>query len=120
MLKEFKPTLLFLIKFGLIFGIGSVSYSFYVKSFNELETPIPDPVTEIVAEQTYSLIKALGYDVHMWYPKGQPTVGIYISGYDDDSIGVYEGCNGLNIIVLFVAFIVAFGGNKKNMLWFIP
>ena len=120
MLKEFKPTILFLLKFALIFGIGSISYSYYVKQYNSLDPPTPDPVTELVGVQTYNFIKFLGYPVKMWHPISQPTVGIFIEGYEDDSIGVFEGCNGVNIGILFIAFIVAFGGSIKRMLWFIP
>ena len=78
MLKEFKPTILFLMKFALIFGIGSISYSYYVKQYNSLDPPTPDPVTELVGVQTYKFIKSLGYPVKMWHPISQPTVGIFI------------------------------------------
>lgn len=36
------------------------------------------------------------------------------------AISVEEGCNGINIMILFMAFVVAFGGKWLNMLLFIP
>jgi exosortase family protein XrtF len=120
MLREFKPTLIFLLKFGLIFGIGSGLYSYTISKYMGQDPPVADPFTEFIADHTYKTIKFLGYDVHRWNPESEPTVGIYIVGYEDDSIGVFEGCNGINVMILFVAFIVAFGGETKRMLWFIP
>jgi len=120
MLKEFKPTILFLLKFGLIFGIGSGSYSYFISSYNTQDPPLADPFTEIVAVHTNAALEAFNYKTVMWHPITQPTVGIYIEGYEDDSVGVYEGCNGVNVMILFVAFIVAFGGSVKKMAWFIP
>jgi exosortase family protein XrtF len=120
MLKEFKPTLLFLLKFGLIFGIGSFSYSYYINTFHTQDPPIADPFTEFIADHTFKTIKALGYTAERWNPKTEPTVGIYIEGFENQSIGVYEGCNGVNVMILFVAFIVAIGGSFKKMAWFIP
>jgi exosortase family protein XrtF len=35
-------------------------------------------------------------------------------------ISIEEGCNGLNIMILFFAFVVGFGGKLFNMLVFIP
>ena len=120
MLKEFKPTILFLLKFGLIFGIGSGVYSYYISGFHTQDPPLADPFTETTAQHTNSFIETLGYETVLWHPITQPTVGILIVGFEDDSIGVYEGCNGVNVMILFVAFIVAFGGSTKKMLWFIP
>jgi exosortase family protein XrtF len=35
-------------------------------------------------------------------------------------LNFFEGCNGLNVMIVFLAFMAAFGGNRKNILWFIP
>jgi exosortase family protein XrtF len=120
MLREFKPTILFLIKFGVIFGLGSLIYGNYVRGYQQLEDPTPDPITEWVAIQTSEIVKVLGYDAHLWYPDDDPLVVIYITGFEDDNVAFYEGCNGINIMILFVAFVFAFGNRYKNMLWFIP
>lgn len=120
MLKEFRPTIYFLVKFGLIFTIGSLLYSSYVSSYQKLESPVPDPFTNWVAEQTNGILRGIGYDAYLWYPEDEPIVVIYIKGYENDNVAFYEGCNGLNILILFVAFVFAFGNRYKRMLWFIP
>jgi exosortase family protein XrtF len=120
MLKEFRPTILFLIKFGLIFGLGSFLYGNYIKGYQQFEHPIPDPITEWVAQQTLAIVQGIGYDANLWYPESDPLVVIYIKGFEDDNVTFYEGCNGINIMILFVAFVFAFGSRYKNMLWFMP
>src|SRR5690606_20854765 len=35
-------------------------------------------------------------------------------------LAVYEGCNGINVMIIFVAFLLAFGPMVKAMLWFLP
>ena len=120
MLKEFRPTILFLVKFGVIFTIGSLLYSFFVASYQKLDPPIPDPFTEWVAAQTNTTLNVMGYDAHLWYPESDPLVVIYITGFENENVAFYEGCNGLNIMILFVAFVFAFGNRYKRMLWFIP
>ena len=120
MLREFKPTIIFLLKFGLIFGLGSFLYGWYIKSYQNLEPPQPDPITNWVATQTNAVVNALGYDAKLWYPEDQPLVVVYIVGYEDDNVTFYEGCNGINIMILFLAFVMAFGGNNRARLWFIP
>lgn len=120
MLKEFKPTILFLLKFGLIFTIGSLLYGVYVKNYQQIVPPQPDPITDGVAAQTQSLVSAFGYPAKLWYPDNQPLVVLYIEGFEDDNVTFFEGCNGINIMILFIAFVLAFGGTLRSRLWFIP
>ena len=120
MLKEFRPTIAFLLKFGVVFVLGSLIYGNVIKRYQTQEEPIPDPITEWVAQQTNSVLQFVGYDSNLWYPDDQPIVVIYIKGYEDDNVAFYEGCNGINIMILFLAFVVAFGNRYKRMLWFIP
>ena len=120
MLKEFKPTIFFLLKFAIIFGIGSFLYGSYISSFRKQEPPKTDDFTVWVASQTNALLVTLGYESHLWYPEKEPIVVIYIDGYEEDNVSFYEGCNGVNIMILFVAFVFAFGNRYKQMVWFIP
>ncbi len=120
MLKEFRPTILFLVKFGVIFVLGSFFYASYVSGFQQEENPKPDPFTDWVAHQTNSILQVFGQDSHLWYPETEPIVVIYITGYEEDNVSFYEGCNGLNIMILFVAFVVAFGNRYRRAIRFIP
>lgn len=120
MLKEFRPTIFFLLKFALIFGIGSWMYSSYIKAAHQAEVPHPDPFTDLVAIQSNFVVRSLGYDSQVYYPESSSIIYIYITGLDDYGVAFFEGCNGLNIMILFLAFVIAFSNNWRNMLWFIP
>lgn len=120
MLKEFRPTILFLLKFGVIFSLGSLLYGSYINSFRTLDPPKPDNFTISIAEQTNSILRTFGYDSHLWFPEEEPIVMIYIIGFENDNVSFYEGCNGVNIMILFAAFVFAFGNRYKQMLWFLP
>ena len=61
---------------------------------------------------------ALGYNAHAIPNPDGPTVRM-MSG-DQIILNVFEGCNGLNVIIVFLAFILAFGGSVRKMFWFIP
>ena len=120
MLKEFKPTILFLLKFGLIFGVGSFLYGWFINSYQQKEPPQPDPITNSIANQTNWVVGAFGYPSAVWYPEEEPLVVVYIKGFEDDNVTFYEGCNGINIMILFVAFVLAFGTNTNSRWWFLP
>lgn len=120
MLKEFRPTIIFLLKFALFFGVGSALYSAYIRHYQHLETPQPDPITHWVAVQVNGIAQTLGYDANLWYPEDQPLVVVYIKGFENDNVTFYEGCNGINIMILFLSFVFAFGNNIKARLWFMP
>ncbi|MDX5324835.1 MAG: exosortase family protein XrtF [Bacteroidota bacterium] len=120
MLQDFKPTLVFLLKFAIIFGVGSWAYGAFIGHYNSMEPPQPDPVTAEVAYETADVMTFMGYEILTYRSKENPYVQIYHKGKMGGSISVYEGCNGINIMILFVAFVVAFGGSGKDGLWFIP
>ncbi|MCR9154843.1 MAG: exosortase family protein XrtF [Bacteroidetes bacterium] len=124
MLKEFRPTILFLVKFLGIYLIGSALYGVYIANYdanNEL-----DPITRWVTYQCANTANVFGYeyavleDDHMnWNSEEEQTFdSLWLNS--DYAISVEEGCNGINIMILFIAFVVGFGGKLLNMLIFIP
>ena len=40
--------------------------------------------------------------------------------FDSVLLILIEGCNAISVMILFVAFLVAFRGKIRNYLWFIP
>ena len=119
MLKEFKPTLYFLIKFGLIFGGGSFLYGKMLDSYQGADTPAPDPVTAWVSQHTQSTLEFFGVPTILNPQEGSPYIPLWLEEAPEIGVQVFEGCNGLNIMILFIAFVVAFGLDKRAY-WFIP
>ena len=114
LLRDFKPALLFLARFLLVYVVGNVAYGIYIESFGDRA----DAVTRIVTEHTSALVSAVGEDTNVRDNPGSPTV--LLNNTSGTVLRVYEGCNGLNVMIVFVAFLVAFGGPVKTMAWFIP
>lgn len=114
MIKEFKPALLFLAKFLGVYFLGNIVYGLYIESFGI----IADPMTSWVSEQTVLFLKAIGLNSETLVDDFAPKVRLLL---DDHSVlSIYEGCNGLNVMIIFVAFLVAYTGNTQRLLWFIP
>ena len=112
--KEFKPALFFLLKFlGIYFGLNLL-YGLFVESYGNGA----DPITVWVADQSVWFLQLLGEPVKASLNDSLPTV--LIQKGTRSCLSVYEGCNGINIMVLFTAFIIAFKGSYKKVLWFIP
>lgn len=126
MWKEFKPTILFLAKFFGIYLLFSLLYGFFISSYDTSDPPQTDPITKYIAVNCGKTATFLGYQIRIVendhinaYTKSEVTYdSIWLN--DSYAISVEEGCNGVNIMILFVAFVVAFGGKLVNMLIFIP
>lgn len=112
MLSEFKPALFFLGRFLGIYVFGNLIYGLYVESFDNK----PDAITIEVAEQSTWILNKFGYVAKTWINPARPTV--LITKNNKIVISVFEGCNGVNVIIIFIAFLVAFGGEWKKMTCF--
>lgn len=125
MWKDFKPTILFLVKFFLIYLIGNGLYGAFISNY-DLEQKL-DPITRWVAYQCAGTADIMGYETEVV----QDDHLKYTDAYEEQTfdtlfldavqgISVEEGCNGINIMILFIAFVVGFGGKLLNTLLFIP
>jgi len=113
MIKEFKPALRFLGVFVGFYLVMNLLYGWWITTHNEA-----DPATVWVTQQSSGLLNLFGEDTHTKPKVTAPTISI-LKG-SRSVVNVYEGCNGINVAIVFLAFIIAFGGDKKKMMWFIP
>lgn len=113
-LLEFKPTILFLVKFIGIYVTGNLLYGVYVTAWY----PDADPATRWVTHQTAQVLRLSGWPAVANDALHKPTTVISSQGVE--IVSVFEGCNGLNVMVIFLAFVLAFGPYRKAMAWFIP
>jgi exosortase family protein XrtF len=112
--QEFKPTIYFLGKFIALYLIGNLLYGLYVTDFS----PKPDPVTRSVTVQTGFILTQCGWPMNVRDHESKPNAVLLYNS--EPALNVYEGCNGINTIIIFVAFLVAFGPASKSLLWFLP
>jgi len=112
----YKPFLLFLGKFLLTYLLLTFVYQSYLGQF-DVKKFEADGFTEIVANQTKDMMLFFNCDAHIIPNTKEPGFNIY---YNQKFMArIIEGCNGLSVIILFIAFIIAFSGKIKPTLLFI-
>jgi exosortase family protein XrtF len=112
--QDFKPSILFLTKFIGLYIILNVIYGFYL----DASKGEADFMTQWVTEQTADIIDL--YEDNITTGPKEDLRSIFIFKESRAVLSVYEGCNGLNVMVIFVAFLFAYGNLGKRMLWFVP
>lgn len=112
--REFKPTILFLVKFVGLYFLLNLTYGWYI----ERVYPDPDAATIGVTHQAAWVLSAVGWEATAWNVPAKPTTSIQYQARG--IVSVYEGCNGLNVGIIFISFLVAFGPWNKRLAWFAP
>ncbi|WP_299669605.1 exosortase family protein XrtF [uncultured Polaribacter sp.] len=111
-MKKHKNVVIFLIKFFATYFLLFAIYSIYLqKSQKKIDGFKTASITTIVADQTVSVLDFFGYDAGAYQHKKELSVKLLIG--DKYTARVIEGCNSISIIILFVAFIIAFAGSLK-------
>jgi exosortase family protein XrtF len=113
-LKEFKPTILFITKFVSLYFVLNLGYGFYVKSYGNK----PDAATVWVTNQTSKIVSWAGWETQTRDIPKKPTTSIVYQG--KGIVSVYEGCNGINVAIIFLSFLIAFGPLNRSLAWFLP
>jgi exosortase family protein XrtF len=114
LLKEFRPALMFLGKFVAFYLVANILYGLYVESYGTKA----DPITWSVTSQTSSVLSRVGFDTSLEDSANAPKVLLQQNHLT--VLNVFEGCNGINVMIVFVAFLFAFGGSGKRLAWFLP
>ena len=114
MIREFRPALFFLLRFVGVYVIGNILSGLYVEPYDDG----PDSATQVVARHASWVLHQCGEVTAVQNGTGDPTV--YLHNEDGVALSFFEGCNGINVMIVFFAFIVAFGGSWKRMTWFVP
>ena len=114
-MKEFKPILIFILKFVGVWVILLIAYNIFLSRYHSENKP--DPYSEFIAGCTVSTLDAAGMDATQMVDKTRPWVWIGVNGEWPSYIN--EGCNAISIMIIFVAFIVAFSTTWKQTLLYI-
>jgi exosortase family protein XrtF len=103
LIKEFRPTLLFLAKFLAFYFLSNILYGLWIESYGNS----PDPFTILVTQNISSILNWMDFDTFVGSSKTQPYVLLF--HHSTVILSVFEGCNGLNVMFVFASFLFAFG-----------
>ncbi|HET8754063.1 MAG TPA: exosortase family protein XrtF [Salinimicrobium sp.] len=116
LLFKYRAVIQFLFTFLGSYLLFALLYHLYLENADSA-VYYPDFMTHMVAAQSEAVIATFGYLTHLSPTPNFPAMDIYINGNLVSRI--IEGCNSVSIIILFVAFMLAFFGKLKPTLLFI-
>jgi exosortase family protein XrtF len=110
LLLKYKSVVKFILTFLAVYVVLTLSYKLYI-DFSVGPKYYPDYFTNLVAEQSKSLINAVGYDAQISPHSNERSMKLLVNS--KFVARVVEGCNSISVIILFVSFIIAFSGKFK-------
>ncbi|SFD12118.1 exosortase family protein XrtF [Algibacter pectinivorans] len=113
---KYRSVIKFILTFLLVYTVLSVGYKLYLQ-FSDGSKFYPDYFTHLVAAQTENLLNGFGYPTQVLPHPDEPSMKVLLNG--KYVARIIEGCNGFSVIILFIAFIVAFSGKLKTTLFYI-
>ena len=114
--RKYKSVLHFLLLFFGSYLVLSLIYGGYL-ALSKGDSNTSDFITQLVAEQSSAVLNSLGYNAEVIANETTPSMELWVEGIHVGQI--IEGCNAISIIILFVAFIIAFSASFKKTLVFI-
>lgn len=115
-LIRYKPFLFFLGKFLLTYLLLTFVYESYLNQFEAAKFEV-DGFTQLVARQTKNAMLFLNFEADIAPNTKEPAMNLF---YNQRHMArIIEGCNGLSVIILFIAFVVAFSGKIKTTILYV-
>lgn len=114
-IRQFRPFLIFLVRFFLAYIILTVAYQYYLREVNN--PLLPDDITTMVTKQTITMIEWMGNESSSTIHPDEPSHRLLVNG--KYVVRIIEGCNAVSVFILFAAFIIAFRGKLKHTVLYI-
>jgi len=105
LIHKYRAVLRFILVFFGSYALMAAAYGLYLHIYLP-ETGTPDPITKLVAQQSADLIESIGYRVGTVPNDRKPAVLLSLNG--NYMVNIIEGCNSVSVIILFIAFVLAF------------
>ena len=108
--KEYKGVVVFLAKFLGLYLVLNLAYGFFIEYYE----PDSDPFTRIITNHVVWLLSLFDSSV-----SSTVTPGVYYITVEHSLktvIRVFEGCNSLNVMIVYVSFLFAFTGPVRLVL----
>lgn len=116
-MKKRKTIIKFLVKFFVTYFVLLGIYSIYLKQTQQKGDVFScAPITKTVANHSQQLAKFLGYNTRIEDHENELSIKFYVG--NNYAARIVEGCNSISVIILFLAFIIAFSGSLKPTIIF--
>ena len=113
---QYRPFFIFLLKFFAVYGLLTICYQYYLNTHDILSFE-PDGFTKFVSHQTEALLQVFNVNSYVKPHETQPSMKLIFNG--KYVARIVEGCNAMSVMILFMAFVVAFKGKIKHTFLFI-
>ena len=100
----------------MVYALLTFSYKFYL-DYSSTSSYYPDYLTHLVGKQTESVLNSIGYMTNVVPHDEEPTLKVIME--QKYLARIIEGCNGMSVIILFIAFVMSFRDTWKRTLLFI-
>ncbi|MFD1315461.1 exosortase family protein XrtF [Namhaeicola litoreus] len=112
-----KTIIIFLIKFFVTYFLLTGMYSFYLSKTQKSAGIFScAPITRQVADHVSVAAEIFGFSSSVEQNIDELSIAFRLNG--QHVINVVEGCNSVSIIILFLAFIIAFKGSVKDTFFY--
>lgn len=112
-LKAYRPALFFILRFVGLYLVSNTLYGLYVNN----ALPGVDLFTKMVAHSTAWILSLIHEPVQAISTATSPYVSL--KNGTGEGVSVFEGCNGINVFLVYISFLVAYIGPLKLWLRFI-
>ena len=116
LLVKYKTVIRFVGLFISTYLLLVVVYAVYL-NLSKNGSFFPDYITNLVAKQSAAVLNSFGYDPYL-YP-AEFVEGMLLALDTKFTVNIVEGCNSVSVIILFIAFIIAFAQKFKKTLLFL-
>lgn len=103
----------FILKASLLYSFLYVFYEFYIKIYTNIDQLF---IRKIINVCTF-ILETMGYKTFA----SKEINDFQVFGVDgSNGVWIGGGCNGITLMFLFAIFVIAYPGNFKNKLWYLP
>lgn len=114
-MRQFRPFFIFLAKFFGVYAFLGIMYRLYLNRYDTGRFEV-DGFSWSVARQVKALLEVFGRKCELLQHELQPSIKVILDGHYVSRI--VEGCNAISVMILFLAFVVAFKGKWKTTVLF--
>lgn len=109
---KYKSALRFLGIFVGLYLLLNTFYGFWIQHYY----PQVDPFTFSVAKQVAAILTFFGQAFSAMAEQQSANVALWLN--NEVVVYVFEGCNGINVMIVYLSFLVAYKGTIRQFLMF--